>query len=407
MHPIGEEHATLLGFFVASEGRVALFLKALERLACVVVGFLFAVGKEATVLSGVARNVPAHLAASVKGTESTARDQDVELALVHVATDVGDHDDELLALDGLVVHVGRILTRSLEGELEALAAVAAVGGRHRREGESHVGTTVDGERNMARAGRLATAGADAAATASGILTPGIAGLGKVAGILRPGAVRSAAIPVAGCPAGTAGATPGLDVRALGVVVDARRRLGAGAGLFARRRLGAGRRLSAGTRLFILVYAGGRLVFGAGSGLNFGRALLQNGFARSGKRGFAGNRNVRFDKDVARKVRDHAVGVDDGAFRGDDRLFVQVNIGGNNRAGHVDDAFVCGIEETDLRTGDIGNDIGVSLRDDHVRDVALDEPTLHEYGFFCLLPFLGGGFSGGFLGTVPSEEEDAD
>ena len=142
-------------------------------------------------------------------------------------------------------------------------------------------------------------------------------------------------------------------------------------------------------------------------MNFGGACRQIRGARKVEHGFAGSRKVRFDKDIAIEVLDHTVGVFNGAFRSHDRQFVQDDIAHDKFAVHVDDGIVRGVKKTNLGTANISDDIGVRLGDDHVGDIAFDEPTLHKYNLSGLLGFLGGGFSGGFLGTVPSEEEDAD
>ena len=213
MHEFGEEHAALLGGRVVAEHAVALVLEAGEGLGRVVVAFLFAVAEEASVLFALV--APAHLAAAIEGTHAAARDHDVELTLFHVVADVCGHDDELLALDCAQVVVACVLALAGKGQLVALAAGTAVSTRDCREGEAHIGTAVDGERNLAQAGRLVAARTDASAAADNVLALGVAGLaGVAAGIFRPGAVGCTAVPVAGCPAGTGSATAlHLDVRA--------------------------------------------------------------------------------------------------------------------------------------------------------------------------------------------------
>ena len=121
MHVVDKEHAALLGFAVVAEHAVALVLEAFLVLACVVVVFFFAVRKEAAVLFTLA--APAHAGTTVEDADATARDHNVELAIFHVGTHVRDHDDELLALDGLRIRVRRaVVALAREGQLEALAA---------------------------------------------------------------------------------------------------------------------------------------------------------------------------------------------------------------------------------------------------------------------------------------------
>ena len=214
VHVVDQEHAALLGFAVVAEHAIALVLETFLILACVVVVFFFAVREEAAVLFALA--APAHAGTTVEDTYATARDHDVELALFHVGTDVRDHDDELLALDGLRVRVRRaVVALAGEGQLEALAASSAVAGGHCREGESHIGTSVNRERNLARAshGRtLAVANALVAAVV-GVLSLALVGaLPRVIAVrmFRPGTVRLAAIPVTCGPAATARAALRLD-----------------------------------------------------------------------------------------------------------------------------------------------------------------------------------------------------
>ena len=133
-HPCGEEEASFLGLGVTSEGLVAFFGEALLTLGqevAAVSDFLFAVGEEAAVSRGVARDVPAHLTATIESTETAARNHHVELTASHVVTDVGCHHDESLALECLVVCLGFVLAGTGEGEGKALAALAAVESRPR------------------------------------------------------------------------------------------------------------------------------------------------------------------------------------------------------------------------------------------------------------------------------------
>ena len=131
VHPSGKEEAALLGFFVVCKGLVALFGQATCHFICGVVVFLFAVGEEAAIL--FALRAPAHAGATVELAYTAARDHDVELALVHVAADVGDHDNKFLVLvlefPGVAI-CGAIVAFASEGQLEALAALATVRGRH-------------------------------------------------------------------------------------------------------------------------------------------------------------------------------------------------------------------------------------------------------------------------------------
>ena len=200
-HPGGEEEAAGLCVGVVLEYVVALVGEAfLALVASGVADFLFAVGEEAAVAFGIAHVAPAHLAATVEGSESTAGNHHVELAVAHVATDVGGHYDEGLALERLVVRDRFVLSFTGEGEGEALAAHASVGSRNGREG---VGDLVAGDyRNLTCAGGTLSTGADAAATvADGVLALGVAGLGRVAaGVLVPATAGHAAVPVTGCPA---------------------------------------------------------------------------------------------------------------------------------------------------------------------------------------------------------------
>jgi len=216
VHPFGKEHAALLGFGVIAEHAVALVLEAGLRCSCLVVGFLFAVAKESAVLFALA--TPAHAGASVEHADAATRDHDVELPLLHVATDVGNHDDDFFALDGADVDVVAVLALAGEGELVALAAGAAVGRGHCREGEAHFVTAVDGERDLAGAGHLRSAAADTAVAPVAVLALALVGAlpGVVAArVFGPGAVGLAAIPVTGCPAAAGSAAAlGFDVGAL-------------------------------------------------------------------------------------------------------------------------------------------------------------------------------------------------
>ena len=102
-----------------------------------------------------------------------------------------------------------------EGQLEALAASAAVAGGHGCESEAHIGASVDRERNLARAshgGTLTVANALVAAVV-GILSLALVGaLPRVIAVrmFRPRTVRLAAIPVTCGPAGTARTALRLD-----------------------------------------------------------------------------------------------------------------------------------------------------------------------------------------------------
>ena len=135
---------------------------------------------------------------------------------MNVATDVSCHDDELFAFELLDVCVVGILAGTRKRELEALAALAAVGGRHCCECKAVFVTSIDRERNLACAGGSCSAGANAAAAVTdGVLAFGIANLGRISSrVFVPGAARHAAIPVTGCPARTACTALGLDCRAL-------------------------------------------------------------------------------------------------------------------------------------------------------------------------------------------------
>lgn len=196
-HPCGEEEASFLGFGIASKGAVALlgeaFLALCEEIA-IVSDFLFAVGEEAAVCCGVLRDIPAHLAATVKCTESATRDHDVKLSALHVVTDVGCHHDESLALECLVVCLGFVLACTGKGESEALAACCIV----TRSCSERVGELVAHDyRNLACASGALATGADATIrVADRGLALGIAGLGSAA-VFRPCAVRHAAIPITG------------------------------------------------------------------------------------------------------------------------------------------------------------------------------------------------------------------
>ena len=259
-HPRGQEEAAFLGFGVVGEDAVALlgeaFLAFGEQVA-VVADFAFAVGKESTVLFALV--APAHILAAVERSEAAARDHDVELAVVHVATDVGCHHDEGLAGERLVVGLGLVLALAGEGEGEALAALASVSSRDSREGVGDLVARDD--RNLACAGGTLAAAADTAATAAdGVLALGVAGLGRVAaGILVPAAARHAAVPVTGCPALLAALACTFVLGCLGVALSAAAlgtglnllaagRLCAGTGLCAARGLGAGAGLRAAGRL---------------------------------------------------------------------------------------------------------------------------------------------------------------
>ena len=199
-HPSGEEEAAFLGFGIVCERAVALFGQAFLAFGiyvAIVTGFVFAVTEETTVSRAVLRDVPAHLAASVKGAESAARNHHVELTAGHVVADVRCHDDERLALEHLVVLFGFVLALTGEGEGEALAACGIVTGCCRES----VGELVAYDNGgLACAGGALAARADTAEfVADGGLALGIASLGGAA-VFGPGAVRHAAVPVAGCPA---------------------------------------------------------------------------------------------------------------------------------------------------------------------------------------------------------------
>jgi len=182
VHPSGKEETSLLGFFVIAEGLVALFSQAACHFICGVVVFLFAIGEETAVLFTL--RTPAHAGAAVELAYTAARDHDVELALVHVAADVCHHDDELLVLvlefSGIAVR-GAIVAFTSEGQLEALAALAAVRGGHSSECKAVFFATIHRKRNLACASGAATARADATATVTnGVLASGIAYLGLAA-----------------------------------------------------------------------------------------------------------------------------------------------------------------------------------------------------------------------------------
>ena len=125
-----------------------------------------------------------HAGATVELAYTAARDHDVELALVHVAADVGDHDNKFLVLvlefPGVAI-CGAIVAFASEGQLEALAALATVRGRHCSECKAVFIAAVHRERNLACASGACAAGADAAATVTdGVLASGIAYLGLAA-----------------------------------------------------------------------------------------------------------------------------------------------------------------------------------------------------------------------------------
>ena len=248
MQVIYEEHATLLGFAVVREYAVALFSKAACVLACIIVICLFAVAEEAAVL--FALSAPAHAGASVEYADAATRNHDVELALSHVTADVRCHDDELLALDCLGVGVsGVVVAFAGKRELVALAAGTAVTCRYSGECEAHVGTAVNGERNLACAGHHRTACANTSCTP--VLAFGLALVcalpGVVRGVCLNRAVGLAAVPVTGGPAGSGFAA----------VLDNNVRASAGQRLLrAAGRLGgaAGARLCAARRLRLVLDA---------------------------------------------------------------------------------------------------------------------------------------------------------
>ena len=128
-HPSGEEETAFLGFSIACKGAIALLGEAFLTLGqevTIIANFFFAVGEEATVCCRVLRNVPAHLAATVKCTESATRNHDVELTALHVVTDVRCHHNECLSGESLVVCLGFVLAGTGKGEGEALAACSIV-----------------------------------------------------------------------------------------------------------------------------------------------------------------------------------------------------------------------------------------------------------------------------------------
>ena len=101
-----------------------------------------------------------------------------------LATDVCHHDDELLVLvlefSGIAVR-GAIVAFTSEGQLEALAALAAVRGGHSSECKAVFFATIHRKRNLACASGAGTARADATATVTnGVLASGIAYLGLAA-----------------------------------------------------------------------------------------------------------------------------------------------------------------------------------------------------------------------------------
>ena len=219
MHPFGEEQAALLGFAVVAEYAVALVLQAGHDLAREVLALAFAVSEKTAVLGALVS--PAHAGATIEDTHAAARNHDVELSLRHVGTDVCRHDDKLLAVESLGVGVGFVLALAIKGELVALSAGTAVRCRHGCKGEGHIATTVNRKRNLANASHCRTATiANAAVAPVGIvgstLVRALSGVVS-ASVLVPGAVRLTAVPITGCPAGTASAAAlGLDSRAAAV-----------------------------------------------------------------------------------------------------------------------------------------------------------------------------------------------
>jgi len=209
-HPGCEEEAAFLGFGVVRKRAVALFGQAFLAFGVgvtVVADFIFTVAEESAVSCAVLRDVPAHLAASVKGAESATRNHDIELTALHVITDVRCHHDEGLALEHFVVLFGFVLALTVEGEGEAFAAGCVVA-RSCREG---VGELVAYDyRNLACASGALAARADASAVvANRSFALGVASLGGTT-MFRPGAVRHAAVPVTGCKSWLAACT-GIEV----------------------------------------------------------------------------------------------------------------------------------------------------------------------------------------------------
>ena len=227
--------------------------------ACIVVAFLFAVGEEAAVLLTLCS--PAHGRAAVEHADATARDHDVELSLLNVTTDVCRHNDELLALEFFGVGVRRVVvTFAGKCELEALATGSTVRSRNSRKSEAHVGTTVNGKRNLACTCHHATTAADTLSVPVSTFGLSLVGalLGMVGGIVLSGAMGLAAIPVTSGPTGAAlSAALDDDVR-----TAASQLLTAGARLCAAAGLGAGTalRISRGSEVFAFLVVGVVIAF---------------------------------------------------------------------------------------------------------------------------------------------------
>ena len=258
-HPCRQEEAAFLGLGIVREGFVALFGEALFALGiyvAIIAGFVFTVGEEAAI-SRVGLDIPAHLAASVKGAKAAARNHDVELTTLHVVADVGGHHHKRLALELLMVFLGFVLAGTREGEGKALAAgVVVTGGCSECVGEF---VTYDDGHLASASGALAAGANAAAVVADRSLALGIACFGR-ATMFRPCAVRHAAVPVTGCKALLATGT-GVEILGFfggGVSIclrtgrlDAARRSYARAGGFnAARRLGL--LLLLGRRRFFVV-----------------------------------------------------------------------------------------------------------------------------------------------------------
>ena len=211
-HPGREEEAAFLGLDVVCKRAVAFFRQAFLALGvnvAVIACFVFAVGEETAVSRRVLRNVPAHLAASVERTESAARNHHVELAAGDIVADVRCHHDESLAGEHFVILLGFVLAFTGEGEGEAFSACGVV----TRSCRERVGELVAYDNGgLARAGGALAAGAEAAEiVADGGLALGVASLCRTA-VFGPGAVRHAAVPVAGSPASLAA---GAGIQVLG------------------------------------------------------------------------------------------------------------------------------------------------------------------------------------------------
>jgi len=193
LHPCRKEHATFFCLCVVGERLFAFFCKA--GFACIQSSTIaFALGEQTAVLFTLA--TPAHAGATVEQTDTAARNQHVELALLNVATDVRCHDDENLAFEFRVVHFTFVLALAVKLEGIALAARTAVCCWYCSESVGEA--IVHDFRNLACAGHEATAAADASATPVGAFFSAFVGalLGVIAvGVFGPRAVGLAAVPV--------------------------------------------------------------------------------------------------------------------------------------------------------------------------------------------------------------------